>query len=226
MKPATTSEAPFLRARDEWDNRYSNLSAARSNWRLFASALLLLDILLSVALFYLASTSRITPYVVEVDRHGHALAFGPAEELTGPEDRVIRFQLALLITRLRTVLGPQAAAAQRKDLTEAYAYLRPPASLRVANHYRRQNPFSPDANPVTVEVTSILQIEKNIWQVGWIETHFGRDGSRLRDEPWQAILHVTVSPPTKTDQLLVNPLGIFVTQLDWTKVLPNKEQAR
>jgi type IV secretory pathway TrbF-like protein len=220
----TPNEA-FLAARSEWDNRLSNQAASRANWRLLALALLVLDGLLSAGLYHLASTSRITPYVVEVDRHGHALAFGPAERLREPDERLYRYQLSLFISNLRTVYGPANPRAQKEALDRAYAYVRQPASSRIADWFRVHNPFSADADLVSVDVTSILRLEQDLWQIEWTESHYGRDGSRLFDEPWQAIVHVQLSPPVKTDQVLVNPLGLFVTHIDWTRV-PHKEIAR
>src|SRR5688500_16037628 len=94
---------PFVRARLEWDDRYERLAAGRRNWQITALVLLILDTLLTAGLFYLASTSRITPYVVEVDRHGHAIAFGPAERLQDPGERLLRYELAIFVRDLRTV---------------------------------------------------------------------------------------------------------------------------
>jgi len=36
---------------------------------------------------------------------------------------------------------------------------------------------------------------------------------------WQAVLSVELTPPETTDLLLVNPLGLYVTEINWTQTL-------
>lgn len=209
-------DSPYLRARDEWDNRLMDLATSRYNWMLFATALLLLDVLLCASLLWQAGRSKVVPYVVEVDRHGQAVAFGPAEVLEKPHERLYRYFLSILIRDLRTVSGdPQA---QRRGLSNAYAFLREPAVSRANDYFRRNNPFDPDRPSTNVQVTSVLQIADNTWQIQWTETAYGRDGRRLKEELWQAVVKTVFSPPTTSEALLSNPLGLFVQQLDWTRI--------
>lgn len=221
--PSSHTDSPYLRARDEWDNRLMDLATSRYNWMLFASALLILNALLCCALLWQAGRSKVVPYVVEVDRHGQAVAFGPAEVLEKPHERLYRYFLSILIRDLRTVSGdPQA---QRRALSNAYAFLREPAVSRANDYFRRNNPFDPDRPATNVQVTSVLQIAENTWQIQWTETAFSRDGRRLREELWQAVVKTVFSPPTTSEALLSNPLGLFVHQLDWTRIRTTTETA-
>ncbi|HBL26514.1 MAG TPA: conjugal transfer protein TrbF [Acidobacteria bacterium] len=209
-------ENPFLRARDEWDNRLMDLATSRYNWMLFATALFVLDALLCGALVWQAGRSKVVPYVVEVDRHGQAVAFGPAEVLAKPQERLYRYFLSVLIRDLRTVSpDPQA---QRRALNNAYTFLREPATSRASDYFRHHNPFEPERAATTVQVTSVLQIADTTWQIQWTETSFSRDGRRLKEELWQAVVKTVWTPPTTSEALLANPLGLFVEQLDWTRI--------
>jgi type IV secretory pathway TrbF-like protein len=219
-----TSGNPFADARLEWDDRYDRIVASRRNWQTTTAILLVLDLFLTAALFYLASTSRITPYIVEVDRHGHALAFGPAERLKDPGERVLRRELAVFIEDLRTVHAQGNEAAQRKALARLDAHMHQPAAARVSDWFSKHNPFEPGRGAVSVDITSVLRLEADLWQVEWTETHFARDGSALRTEAWQAVVSILIDPPTRSDSMLSNPLGIFVTHIDWTHV-PSKEKS-
>jgi type IV secretion system protein VirB5 len=222
--PPRRADNPFVAARREWDDRWDRLAASRRNWQVFAALLLLLDISLAAALFYMGSKSRITPYVVEVDRHGHAVAFGPAERLKDPGERILRYELATFVDDLRTVHAPGGEAAQRQGLARLHAHLRQPAASRVAEWFARNNPFEPGHGAVSVEVTSVLRLEEDLWQIEWSETHYARDGSPLRTEPWQAVVSILIDPPEDSEKILSNPLGIFVTHLDWTHVPGPKEK--
>ena len=52
----------------------------------------------------------------------------------------------------------------------------------------------------------------------WIERRY-RDGSLAETSRWTAILGIAVQPPTNADALRRNPLGIFVTSINWSKEL-------
>lgn len=214
--PPSSPESPFLRARNEWDNRLMDLATSRYNWMIFASALLLLNALLGCALVWQAGRSKVVPYVVEVDRHGQAVAFGPAEVIEEPHERLYRYFLSVFIRDLRTVSGDHQA--QRRSLANAYALLREPALGRVNDYLRRNNPFDPDRTTANVQVTSVLQIADSTWQIQWTETAYSRDGRRLREELWQAAVKTVFAPPTTSEALLSNPLGLFVQELDWTRI--------
>lgn len=214
---AALSDNPYTAARREWDDRYDRLARGRRNWQLCALLLLILDVFLTLALYHRLSTSSITPYVVEVDRHGHAVAFGPAEQLRKTDERLVRYELTNFIVALRTVYGPGNTAAQKLALDRASAYLRPPATTRVAEWFATNNPYAAERATVTVEVTSILRLEEraNIWKIEWNEVRRGPDGVKQDFQPWQAIVQIAFSAPSKTDKILINPLGLYVTTLDW-----------
>lgn len=53
----------------------------------------------------------------------------------------------------------------------------------------------------------------------WRETHLAPGGRLVSETSWQAVLGVELNPPDTTDALLVNPLGLYVTDINWTKTL-------
>jgi type IV secretion system protein VirB5 len=57
------------------------------------------------------------------------------------------------------------------------------------------------------------------WQVRWTEEQRGIDGLPLGRSHWEGILTVDIVPPTTEDGAQVNPLGLYVTDLRWTKQL-------
>ena len=218
MAGAQPVSRAFVRARKEWDDRYSRLAQGKRNWQLAALALLAANLLLSAALGWLSTQSRITPFVVEVDELGQAAAFGPAERLRRSDERLLRYQLSLLIYNLRTVLGD--AEAQREILTRAYAYARGPAVAYLNRYYLRHNPFEiAERHRIQVRVRSILPLGESSWQVQWSESTLTANGREGESTSWQAILTVEFDPPETTEALLINPLGLFVTEITWTQTL-------
>lgn len=63
-------ETPYQRAGQLWDERIGSSRVQARNWRLMAFGCLALATGLSGALAWQSAQSRVTPYVVEVDRLG------------------------------------------------------------------------------------------------------------------------------------------------------------
>src|SRR5260370_18931363 len=70
---------PILAGRGAFAGAFGDLARGKRNWQLMAFGLLGLFGIVLAAYVRLASETRITPYVVEVDRLGRAVAFGPAQ---------------------------------------------------------------------------------------------------------------------------------------------------
>ena len=212
------ADATLGRGRREWDDRYAGLARGKRNWQLAALSLLAVDALLSAGIIYLATQSRVSPFVVEVDRLGQAVAFGPAEQLRKTDERLIRYQLNLFIRDVRSVFAD--AEVQKTVINRAYAHAKDGALGFLNDYFKKSNPFLREAEgTVTVQVQSVLRLSPRSWQVQWRETHLAPAGRVVSETAWQAVLGVELSPPETTDVLLVNPLGLYVTEINWTKTL-------
>ena len=88
------------------------------------------------------------------------------------------------------------------------------------NEYARANdPFAVvGREQVAVEVTSVIRASAKSFRVAWVERRY-RDGALAETSRWTAILGITVQPPRDPDALTRNPLGIFVTSINWSKEL-------
>jgi len=219
-RPAETeaSDASLARGRREWDDRYSGLALGKRNWQLAALGLLAIDGLLTAGLIHLASQSRVSPFVVEVDRLGQAVAFGPAEQLRKTDERLIRYQLNLFVRDVRSVFSD--AEVQKTVINRAYGHAKDGALGFLNDYFKKSNPFLREAEgTVTVQVQSVLRLSASSWQVQWRETQIAPGGRVVSETAWQAVLGVELTPPETTDVLLVNPLGLYVTEINWTQTL-------
>jgi type IV secretory pathway TrbF-like protein len=217
-----SGENPYLAARAEFVSVFLDQAKARRNWQLAAFALLvLLGVVLS-AYVRLASEARITPYVVEVDRLGQAVAFGPAERLARSEPRLIAYQLALLVRNLRTVSSD--FEAEKRSLFAAYAFVAGAAHATLDAYF-----LDPAHDPRVlgrgstrqVQVTSVLQVPgTESWKVAWTETEQPRFVGSPRTAAWEGYFRVETHPPKTTEAVLTNPLGLYVTEINWTQLSP------
>ena len=212
------ADASFLRARREWDDRYAGLARGKRNWQLTALVLLLTLLVATSGLVWLLTRSRVTPYVVEVDRHGQAVALGPAKPLEEADERFLRFVLSLYIHDLRSLLAD--SEAQKGLYDRAYDHTAGAATDFLNRHFQDHNPFERAAKErIAVQVRSILPLSEDSWQVQWTETARNLAGRPLATSSWQAVLTVEMHPPTSTETLLENPLGLYVTEIHWTQTL-------
>ena len=183
-----------------------------------AIGLLAVDGILSVGFIHLASQSRVSPFVVEVDRLGQAVAFGPAEQLRKTDERLIRYQLNLFIRDVRSVFSD--SEVQKTVINSAYGHAKDSALGFLNDYFKKSNPFLREAEgTITVQVQSVLRLSASSWQVQWRETQIATSGRIVSETAWQAILGVELTPPETTDVLLVNPLGLYVTEINWTQTL-------
>src|SRR5215207_3112381 len=218
--PQPPGDGPVFAGRDAFSGAFGDLARSRRNWQLVAFGLLLLEGLTLTGYLRLSLEARITPYVVEVDRLGRAVAFGPAEKIKKTDTRIVVAELTRFVANLRTVYADPIA--QKDALFRAYAYLGPAAKATLDAYFAR-----PENDPRLlaahhtrhVEVESVLQIPGSpTWRVTWTEREEPRFAGLVRETAWEAHLTVRIVPPATADTIEANPLGLLVTRLTWTRI--------
>jgi len=215
----TTPEpvTPYQKAAQVWDERLGSARVQARNWRLMAFGSLALSFGLAGGMIWQASRSRITPYVVEVDKLGEVQAVGPAIRPYRPRDAEIAWYLARFITDVRSLsIDPVVV---RRDWLEAYDYATDHGAVFLNEFARRSDPFKAiGTKSVAVEVTSVVRVSGSSFQVKWTERHYDHD-SLAATERWTAILTIVIKPPRSVDALQKNPLGIYVNGINWSREL-------
>lgn len=208
---------------------WRNLLRERQYWILAALASLVINGILILAFISLASKARITPYIVEVNRHGTPIAFGPAEQIKTVDDRIVMGEISRFIVRLRTVTSDPVILQYL--FGEAYAYLadRDPAAKQYLDAYFAKNDPRVLAKAYlrSVDVESVFRMpdsaqEKkrhSTWRVRWSERYLPVGiGGAEHEEEWEGFVTVKIDPPDDEERLRRNPVGIYITQLTWAQV--------
>ena len=210
-------ETPFQRAGQVWDERIGAARVQAKNWRLMAFGLLGLVAALSLALIWQSTQSRITPYVVQVDRLGEAQAVAPAIQNYKPSDGEVAWYLARFVSDVRSIsIDPVVV---RKNWLEAYDYTTDHGAVFLNEYARDHDPFKDvGAKTVTVQVNSIVRVSDTSFQVKWTEQLYDHD-ALAKTEHWTAILSVIRKTPTTAEVLRKNPLGLYVNGIDWSREL-------
>jgi len=155
--------------------------------------------------------------VVQIDKFGEVRAVAPAIQAYQPADAQIAWHLARFITHVRAISTDPVLV--RQNWFAAYDFATDRAALFLNEYARRNDPFAQiGTRSISVQVTSAVRASDASFQVKWIEQIYER-GSLARTERWTAILSVILQPPRSAEQLRRNPLGLFVTAVDWSREL-------
>lgn len=208
---------PYQKAGQLWDERIGTARVQARNWRLMAFGCLALATGLSGGLVWQSMQSRFVPYVVEVDRFGETRAVAPAMQNYQPDDAQIAWHLGRFIQNVRSVSTDPVLV--RQNWLSAYDFATDRAALFLNEYAKANDPFGQiGTRSVSVQVTSVVRASDNSFQVKWTEQVFER-GSLTSTTRWTGILTVAIRPPTNTDQLRKNPLGVFINAIDWSREL-------
>ena len=213
--PAATT--PYQKAAQVWDNRVGSARVQAKNWRLAALLSLGLSGILAVGMIWMGSTSRITPYVVEVQENGAVKAVGPAQGNFAVSDAQIAHQLAGFIKNVRSVsIDP---VILRQNWLTAYDYATDQAAHILNAYANENNPFANVGHrSVTVDVTSIVRASDDSFDIRWRETSF-ENGVQMTSSNHTAVISIIIKPPTDAATLHKNPLGLYVHGLNWSQDL-------
>ena len=210
-------ETPYQRAAQAWDDRIGSARVQAKNWRLMAFGSLLLSAGLASALVWQSATGRIVPWVVQVDRLGQAQAVAPADAAYEPTDPQIAWHLARFIEEVRSI--PADPIILRQNWLRAYDYTSTSGATALNDYARSNDPFGKlGKSQVAVEMASVIRASPSSFRVAWTERRY-TDGALATTERWTAIVTIAIQAPRDAETLKKNPLGVYVTALNWSKEL-------
>jgi type IV secretion system protein TrbF len=189
---------PYQKAAQVWDERLGSARVQARNWRLLAFGCLGLVGGLSLQLAVLSTTSRVTPYVVEVERGGAIRAVAPAVESYEPSDTQIAAELARFIEHVRGVSIDPVVVKQ--SWLRAYDYATDRAA-QTLNDYAR-----------------VVRASPTSFQLRWREKAF-ENGSLVGTQSFTGVLTIVSKPPRDAATLRANPLGIYINAINWSREL-------
>jgi type IV secretion system protein VirB5 len=72
---------------------------------------------------------------------------------------------------------------------------------------------------VSVNVHALYASSKDSYEVEWTETTFDLKGEQIGTQNLKGVITISIHPPEDEGLARVNPLGIYVTNVSWSKVL-------
>ncbi len=213
---------PYAEARGVFYDRYMVLSRAIRQWQLVAFALLSLCVLLAASALHLGRSQRLIPYLIERDALGRTRYAGVIQPADIAQDELVASQLAFVITNLRTIY--QDAVAQTDMINAAYRFVTPEAARYLSAYFA-----SPDNNPIALGQRQIRRAEiehairvpgSDSWNLAWRETTIQAAGGAREESAWQAYVTVVFEPPTNEETARANPLGLYISGMNWSRQAP------
>ena len=205
----------YAAAAEAWDRRAGLTARSARMWRTAALASMGTSAVLAVALAYSAKQKQVELYVARVDAaEARAVGVELAGQAYTPDANAKAYFVADLIRKSRGRILD--AVAQNARAREVYAFLAGPAEGRMNEYMAANPPTSDDGRRVAreVEIGTVLQQSDDRYQVRWTETTFAEGRVQERAD-YTGLFAVTVKPPTDKRAILTNPLGLFVTDINW-----------
>ncbi|SMH43272.1 conjugal transfer protein TrbF [Azospirillum agricola] len=210
-------ETPYQKAAQVWDERIGSARVQARNWRLMAFGALILSGGLAGGLLWQSARGTIVPWIVQVDKLGEAQAVAPAQADYQPADPQIAWYLARFIEDVRAL--PADPVVVRRNWLRAYDFTTASGAAALNDHARADDPFAKiGRQQIAVEVSSVIRASPASFRVAWVQRRY-QDGALADTTRWSAILSVEVRPPRDADRLRRNPLGIYVSAINWSKEL-------
>jgi type IV secretion system protein VirB5 len=220
VKVEGPGKSPYLAARDEWNERYRDLIVAARNWRLAAVTSSAVALVAVLGLIVIGAKPKVVPYIVAVDNLGKVVSQGVAVQASVADDRLKRAALWSWVRDWRMVSSD--AAVEKNAIERVYAQIGngTPAALRISDAYRDGSPLKlAQTETVSVDVRALYASSKDSYEVEWTETTFDMKGERIGAQNYKGVITISIHPPADEGLARVNPLGIYVTNVSWSKVL-------
>ncbi|NSY41909.1 conjugal transfer protein TrbF [Agrobacterium tumefaciens] len=208
-------ETPYQKAAQVWDERIGLARVQAKNWRYMAFGSLILTAGFAAALIYQSARGTVVPWVVQVDNLGQAQAIAPATTDFRPTDPQVAWHLARFIEQTRSI--PADPIIVRQNWLRAYEWTTDRGAAALNEYARANDPFNRvGKQQIAVEVSSVIRASPDSFRVAWTERHF-ENGQLSTIERWTAILTIVIQPPRDAERIKVNPLGIYVNAINWSR---------
>ena|GEM_PF-2832046 len=213
--------SPYADARRAHVEQTANdVLAAVSMRRLAAilAAALCLSLLANVVL---ATTAKFVPVYVHDNAQGQVTYVGPVDGANGPSENALRAQLADWIANAREISSDPMATRERQRRVAALVMNGSQAQTFLKAFYQQNDPLTLGFQKrvaVAVNFVAPIGASTHEYEAEWTEDARGVDGRQIGSpRRFHARFTITVARPSDEASIYANPLGLFITDLDWVE---------
>jgi type IV secretion system protein VirB5 len=210
---------PFLAGRTEAAERYGYLSKNAAQWRRISAVLILCCAACVLAVIMMAGQVTVVPYIVQVDEHGYEIAVEPAAP-SRVDSRLMIAHVGRYVWSLKTVFNDPEAQLHLMNFIYNSTPVNTAAEKKYQEYFNGNNPVViGETETVSVAVNSVLSMSESTWQAEWTEERYTLGGGKVSEKRYRGIFATAVVTPGTMQEILLNPLGIFVTDFNFSEIL-------
>lgn len=208
---------PLSRLWDKYEYFFANSAYQRDSALWIAKGSILIIAICVVSNIYFVSNYSTKTYVVRVnDTTGAIDTTGPLKASNyEPKEAEIKHFLAQWILDTRNI--PLDPVAFNNNMTTAQHFMTNEAATKYLSLIQNDNPAA-KLGKFTVQPTiKSIQLQpgsKATYQVRWTEDTFSLTGNSTNKKVnYVALFSIGIDPPTKEEELMINPLGLKIRDL-------------
>ena len=218
---------PFLRARQEWDERTGAILAQKANWQRATALLALAVMVLAGAVIMVAQQVTVKAYVVEVAETGQVRTVGILpHEWQGQHLAPVEFLVRQWLLWVRTLSTDPVVFSQNWE--QARDFMTAKCSAMLGEYIRQQQERLTQGETVQIKFGNMLPVAGHArsFAVEWEERTYGQQGYELSHQQWKGIFKIAIFPPKEVSALkeLRNPLGVFIEEVQWSERVTEKRK--
>lgn len=208
---------PYVSGRREWNERYEEYIKAKRNWQIAAFGCIVIAAISTTGLVAVSLQRKVVPFAIEFNEHHEPVRVIRTDEMKHPDAHQIRAALRTWIIGARAVYLDRRA--MRDMLVSTYALTQPSSSAygALTSFHKEHDPYKvSQEKSVEVAVNAVMQLSPDSWRIEWTETSRQLSGRIVESRVWQATATVSIIPPSDESQILLNPIGMYVSSFDWS----------
>ncbi|UTC77070.1 type IV secretion system protein [Treponema sp. OMZ 799] len=204
----------------EYDRIIGLQNKENRTWRIIAVASLSFLFLSLLLLLYAIKLPKTIPMVITVSEYGEAKYVGNVSKLSYSNMKVpdiaIQYQIKRFVTNMNTITSD--AQVMKQNIRDCYNMLSGDAGLKLSNILKNDNPFDKFGDiKQSILLESILQLSPQSYQVDYIQSKITMTGVVTDRTRYRGIISIALLEPPE-DKKIENPLGIYISDFDFTKV--------
>lgn len=204
----------------EYDRIIGLQNKENKTWRIIAVASLSFLFLSLLLLLYAIKLPKTIPMVITVSEYGEAKYVGNVSKMSYSNMKVpdiaIQYQIKRFVTNMNTITSD--AQVMRQNIRDCYNMLSGDAGLKLSNILKKDNPFDKFGDiKQSILLESILQLSPQSYQVDYIQSKITMTGVVTDRTRYRGIISIALLEPPE-DKKIENPLGIYISDFDFTKV--------
>lgn len=204
----------------EYDRIIGLQNKENKTWRIIAVSSLSFLFLSLLLLLYAIKLPKTIPIVITVSEYGEAKYVGNVSKMSysniNVPDIAIQYQIKRFVTNMNTITSD--AQVMKQNIRDCYNMLSGDAGLKLSNILKNDNPFDKFGDiKQSILLESILQLSPQSYQVDYIQSKITMTGVVTDRIRYRGIISIALLEPPE-DKKIENPLGIYISDFDFTKV--------